>query len=100
MSFWAATVITNLVTAVPFIGSKLVIWLWGDFSVSGSTLKKFFMIHFLLPFILLALVIVHLIFLHETKSNDPLSGVFISSNYIKFYPYFFLKDLLFFIQIL
>ena len=93
MSFWGATVITNLARAVPYIGPILVDWLWGGFAVGNATLKRFFILHFLIPFIILALVVVHIIFLHETGSNNPL-GVSRDSEKIPFHNYFMLKDLL------
>nr|QUO98918.1 cytochrome b [Ctenocephalides felis felis]QXG83128.1 cytochrome b [Ctenocephalides felis felis] len=96
MSFWGATVITNLISAIPYIGNSIVQWLWGGFAVDNATLTRFFMIHFLLPFIISAFVMIHLLFLHQTGSNNPLG---INSNIYKipFHPYFSLKDLLGFI---
>lgn len=93
ISFWGATVITNLVSAVPYIGVIIVEWLWGGFSVGGATLSRFFMLHFLLPFILIALIIIHLLSLHIFGSNNPLG---INSNFdkISFHNYFSFKDLL------
>jgi ubiquinol-cytochrome c reductase cytochrome b subunit len=92
MSFWGATVITNLFTAIPIIGDSLSTWIWGGFSISKPTLSRFFAIHYILPFIILALVFVHLILLHNQGSSNPLQ---VSSEIfnIRFYPYFFLKDL-------
>jgi len=72
MSFWAATVITSLASAVPLIGDTIVAWLWGGFSVGEQTLIRFFSLHYLFPFILLALAGIHIIILHETGSNNPL----------------------------
>ena len=93
MSFWAATVITNLASAVPFgIGDYIVIWLWGGFSVSGATLNRFFSLHYLLPFILFVLVLIHLILLHENGSNN-LTGIGFKTDNISFGPYFIWKDL-------
>lgn len=91
MSIWGATVITNLVSAIPYIGQDLVITIWGGFSVGKATLNRFYSLHYLLPFILLALVFIHLNALHEHGSNNPLS---ISSNQDKiyFHPYFTSKD--------
>nr|YP_010737566.1 cytochrome b [Ctenocephalides orientis]WEQ71701.1 cytochrome b [Ctenocephalides orientis] len=99
MSFWGATVITNLISAIPYIGNSIVQWLWGGFAVDNATLTRFFMIHFLLPFIILAFVMIHLLFLHQTGSNNPLG---INSNIYKipFHPYFSLKDLMGFIFLL
>jgi quinol-cytochrome oxidoreductase complex cytochrome b subunit len=92
MSFWAATVITNLISVVPIIGNDILIWLWGGFSVDEATLHRFFSLHYLLPFILLAFVGIHLIFLHEHGSNNIL-GVSNKVDLIPFYPYFIFKDL-------
>nr|QBQ82977.1 cytochrome b [Nycticebus bengalensis]QBQ82980.1 cytochrome b [Nycticebus bengalensis]QBQ82981.1 cytochrome b [Nycticebus bengalensis] len=93
MSFWGATVITNLLSAIPYIGTNLVEWVWGGFSVDKATLTRFFAFHFILPFIVAALVMIHLIFLHETGSNNP-SGISSDSDKIPFHPYYSLKDLL------
>lgn len=90
MSFWAATVITNLASAVPFVGDSIVYWLWGGFAVGGPTLTRFFSFHYLMPFILTALVIGHILVLREVKSNNPL-GVNIPDK-IQFTPYFLIKD--------
>nr|AIW63946.1 cytochrome b [Microcebus murinus] len=93
MSFWGATVITNLLSAIPYMGTDLVEWIWGGFSVDKATLTRFFAFHFILPFIILALVMVHLLFLHETGSNNPL-GIPSESDKIPFHPYYTIKDLL------
>lgn len=93
MSFWAATVITNLASAVPFIGNDIVIWLWGGFSVDNATLNRFFSLHYLLPFIILGLVILHLFFLHEVGSGNPLGLNISKIDSVPFNPYFTLKDL-------
>nr|Q9XNX4.1 RecName: Full=Cytochrome b; AltName: Full=Complex III subunit 3; AltName: Full=Complex III subunit III; AltName: Full=Cytochrome b-c1 complex subunit 3; AltName: Full=Ubiquinol-cytochrome-c reductase complex cytochrome b subunit [Kunsia tomentosus]AAD45452.1 cytochrome B [Kunsia tomentosus] len=93
MSFWGATVITNLLSAIPYIGTTLVEWIWGGFSVDKATLTRFFAFHFILPFIITALVLVHLLFLHETGSNNP-SGLNSDSDKIPFHPYYTIKDLL------
>nr|BAU24746.1 cytochrome b [Prionace glauca] len=99
MSFWGATVITNLLSALPYIGDILVQWIWGGFSVDNATLTRFFAFHFLLPFLILALTVIHLLFLHETGSNNPL-GINSNADKISFHPYFSYKDLLgFFIMI-
>nr|YP_007025992.1 cytochrome b [Chrysopa pallens]AFL65896.1 cytochrome b [Chrysopa pallens] len=92
MSFWGATVITNLLSAIPYLGTMLVQWLWGGFAVDNATLTRFFTIHFLLPFIIAAMVMIHLLFLHQTGSNNPLG---INSNFdkIPFHPYFSFKDI-------
>nr|YP_010373848.1 cytochrome b [Cletomorpha raja]UPI55388.1 cytochrome b [Cletomorpha raja] len=93
MSLWGATVITNLLSAIPYLGNDIVKWLWGGFSVNNATLTRFFTLHFLLPFIIAAMVMIHLMFLHQTGSNNPLG---INSNYDKvpFHPYFSIKDLM------
>nr|AXS66317.1 cytochrome b [Cucujoidea sp. 10 KM-2017] len=93
MSFWGATVITNLVSAIPYLGNTLVYWLWGGFAIDNATLTRFFCFHFLLPFIISALVMIHLLFLHQTGSNNPL-GTKSNLDKISFHPYFSWKDLL------
>nr|AEQ28449.1 cytochrome b [Hapalopsittaca melanotis] len=93
MSFWGATVITNLFSAIPYIGQTLVEWAWGGFSVDNPTLTRFFTLHFLLPFMITGLALTHLTFLHETGSNNPL-GISSNCDKIPFHPYFSLKDLL------
>nr|AAB05580.1 cytochrome b [Sciurus aberti]AAB05584.1 cytochrome b [Sciurus aberti]AAB05586.1 cytochrome b [Sciurus aberti] len=93
MSFWGATVITNLLSAIPYIGTTLVEWIWGGSSVDKATLTRFFAFHFILPFIVAALVMVHLLFLHETGSNNP-SGLISDSDKIPFHPYYTIKDAL------
>nr|AOO34601.1 cytochrome b [Microtus obscurus] len=93
MSFWGATVITNLLSAIPYIGTTLVEWIWGGFSVDKATLTRFFAFHFILPFIITALVLVHLLFLHETGSNNP-TGLNSDSDKIPFHPYYTVKDFL------
>nr|ADF28814.1 cytochrome b [Chaetodipus arenarius] len=93
MSFWGATVITNLLSAIPYVGSTLVEWIWGGFSVDKATLTRFFAFHFILPFIIAATAMVHLLFLHETGSNNPL-GIPSDSDKIPFHPYYTFKDLL------
>nr|AGN31150.1 cytochrome b [Thrichomys laurenteus] len=93
MSFWGATVITNLLSAIPYIGPTLVEWIWGGFSVDKATLTRFFAFHFILPFIITALVAIHLFFLHETGSNNP-SGLNSNSDKIPFHPYYTIKDIL------
>nr|ADK47107.1 cytochrome b [Gavialis gangeticus]ADK47108.1 cytochrome b [Gavialis gangeticus]ADK47109.1 cytochrome b [Gavialis gangeticus]CAH18629.1 cytochrome b [Gavialis gangeticus] len=91
MSFWGATVITNLMSAIPYIGDSLVIWIWGGPSVNSATLTRFTTLHFLLPFILLAAIITHLMFLHEQGSFNPL-GLPPNTDKVPFHPYFSLKD--------
>jgi ubiquinol-cytochrome c reductase cytochrome b subunit len=92
MSFWAATVITNLASAVPFVGQEIVYWLWGGFSVDNATLNRFFSFHYLFPFILTGLVFIHVIFLHDNGSNNPL-GVESMVDQIPFAPFSTLKDI-------
>nr|AAS75532.1 cytochrome b [Estrilda troglodytes] len=93
MSFWGATVITNLFSAIPYIGQTLVEWAWGGFSVDNPTLTRFFALHFLLPFVIAGLTLVHLTFLHETGSNNPL-GIPSDCDKIPFHPYYTTKDIL------
>lgn len=93
ISFWGATVITNLLSAIPYLGNNIVQWIWGGFSINNATLNRFFSFHFILPFVLIAFVIIHLIFLHTKGSRNPLN---INNNFdkIPFHPYFSLKDLI------
>nr|YP_009141041.1 cytochrome b [Adelphocoris nigritylus]AHL44266.1 cytochrome b [Adelphocoris nigritylus] len=91
MSLWGATVITNLLSAIPYLGNDMVKWLWGGFSVDNATLNRFFTLHFLLPFIISMLVMIHLLFLHQTGSNNPL-GLNSNLDKIPFHPYFSIKD--------
>nr|ACR03094.1 cytochrome b [Sphaerodactylus vincenti] len=93
MSFWGATVITNLLSAIPYIGTNLVQWIWGGFSIDNATLTRFFTFHFLLPFAILAAMMLHLMFLHETGSNNP-TGLNSNTDKITFHPYFSYKDML------
>ena len=94
MSFWGATVITNLFSAVPMVGDSLVYWIWGGFSVDNPTLTRFYSFHYILPFLLLSFVFLHFLFLHEKGSSNP---SFISEKLNRFnltlYPYFIIKDL-------
>nr|ALO70767.1 cytochrome b [Nudobius lentus] len=99
MSFWGATVITNLVSAIPYLGTSIVQWLWGGFAVDNATLTRFFTLHFFFPFIVLALVLIHLLFLHQTGSNNPM-GLNSNIDKIPFHPYFSFKDLFGFIIML
>ncbi|MGE5545455.1 MAG: cytochrome b [Solirubrobacterales bacterium] len=94
MSFWGATVITNLFSAFPLVGKAIVTWLWGGFSVDNPTLNRFFSLHYLLPFVIFGLVFVHVWALHTVKSNNPL-GIDIKSpqDTIPFHPYYTIKDL-------
>nr|AHI16927.1 cytochrome b [Actias artemis aliena] len=96
MSFWGATVITNLLSAIPYLGTMLVNWIWGGFAVDNATLTRFYTFHFLLPFIVLMLTMIHLLFLHQTGSNNPL-GLNSNMDKIPFHPYFTYKDLIGFI---
>nr|YP_010890544.1 cytochrome b [Franciscoloa roseicapillae]WIM51550.1 cytochrome b [Franciscoloa roseicapillae]WIM51563.1 cytochrome b [Franciscoloa roseicapillae]WIM51586.1 cytochrome b [Franciscoloa roseicapillae] len=96
MSYWGATVITNLVSAIPYLGTTVVEWVWGGFSVSEPTLMRFFTIHFILPLGGVVLVMGHLFFLHETGSNNPL-GLMHNSDKVSFHPFFTVKDLMGFI---
>lgn len=91
ISFWGATVITNLLSAIPYIGKRLVEWVWGGFAVDNATLTRFFAFHFLFPFIIAALTVLHLLFLHETGSNNPL-GLNRDNEKVPFHFYFTLKD--------
>nr|YP_009738138.1 cytochrome b [Ctenolepisma villosum]QIB71369.1 cytochrome b [Ctenolepisma villosum] len=91
MSFWGATVITNLLSAIPYLGTMLVQWIWGGFAVDNATLTRFFAFHFLLPFIVAAMSMIHLLFLHQTGSNNPL-GLNSNSDKIPFHPYYSTKD--------
>nr|ADA72100.1 cytochrome b [Pachytriton brevipes]AKQ12966.1 cytochrome b [Pachytriton granulosus]ADA72101.1 cytochrome b [Pachytriton brevipes]ADA72102.1 cytochrome b [Pachytriton brevipes]ADA72103.1 cytochrome b [Pachytriton brevipes] len=93
MSFWGASVITNLLSAIPYVGGSLVEWVWGGFSVDKATLTRFFAFHFLLPFLIAGVSIIHLLFLHETGSNNP-TGIPSNQDKISFHPYFSYKDLL------
>nr|AJG35769.1 cytochrome b [Colossoma macropomum] len=99
MSFWGATVITNLLSAVPYVGDALVQWIWGGFSVDNATLTRFFAFHFLLPFAIIAATALHALFLHETGSNNPV-GLNSDADKISFHPYFSYKDLLGFVILL
>lgn len=99
ISFWGATVITNLLSAVPYLGTDLVQWVWGGFAVDNATLTRFFTFHFILPFIVAAITIIHLLFLHQTGSNNPL-GLNSNIDKIPFHPYFSVKDIVGFIIIL
>lgn len=92
MSFWGATVITSLASAIPLVGDTIVTWLWGGFSVDNATLNRFFSLHYLLPFIIAGASIVHIAALHQYGSNNPL-GTNSSVDKISFYPYFYVKDL-------
>nr|ADO22015.1 cytochrome b [Lampetra sp. DAB-2010] len=99
MSFWGATVITNLISAVPYVGDDIVVWLWGGFSVSNATLARFFTFHFILPFILAAMTMIHIMFLHQTGSSNPL-GINSNLDKVQFHPYFSFKDIFGFVILL
>jgi len=92
MSFWGATVITNFFSAIPLVGNTIVVWLWGGFSVGQATLNRFYSLHFLLPFIIVVMVIIHLVILHEKGSSNPL-GVGEIEDKTQFHPYYLIKDL-------
>ena len=92
MSFWGATVITNFFTTIPFVGQNIVEWLWGAYSIDNPTLNRFFSLHYFLPFIIAALSCIHLVLLHQSGSTNPI-GVEIRTDYLPFYPYFYVKDL-------
>uniref|UniRef100_A0A2R3SK74 Cytochrome b n=1 Tax=Notocomplana palta TaxID=1879297 RepID=A0A2R3SK74_9PLAT len=92
MSYWGATVITNFFSTVPYIGIDLVKWIWGGFAVGYPTLTRFFSLHYLLPFVIIAFILIHLVFLHDTGSNNPL-GLNSSGDKVPFHPYFTIKDL-------
>lgn len=93
ISYWAATVITNLLSAIPYLGDAVVSWIWGGFSVRNATLTRFYALHFLFPFIIAAISLLHIIFLHETGSRNPL-GLNSKNETIKFHIYFSVKDLI------
>nr|YP_010155867.1 cytochrome b [Ateuchosaurus chinensis]QQY85236.1 cytochrome b [Ateuchosaurus chinensis] len=99
MSFWGATVITNLLSAIPYIGTMLVEWIWGGFSVDNATLTRFFTFHFLLPFAVIGASLLHLLFLHETGSNNP-TGLSSNTDKVPFHPYYSYKDLLGFLLLI
>jgi quinol-cytochrome oxidoreductase complex cytochrome b subunit len=93
MSFWGATVITNLFSAIPLVGESIVTWLWGGFSIDNPTLNRFFSLHYLLPFVIVGVVVLHIVALHKVRSNNPL-GVEIKGpkDSIPFHPYYTAKD--------
>ena len=92
MSFWGATVITNLFSAIPIVGEDIVAWLWGGFSIGNATLNRFFSLHYLMPFAIVGVTLLHLVLLHQNGSTNPL-GVEAKVDTIPFYPYFYVKDL-------
>nr|QQV69868.1 cytochrome b [Opisthoteuthis sp. JN-2021] len=99
MSFWGATVITNLLSVMPYIGEMLVYWVWGGYSVDGATLNRFFCFHFLFPFIIIGMVLLHFLFLHESGSSNPL-GVSSNMDKVPFHQYHTYKDVLGFLIML
>jgi ubiquinol-cytochrome c reductase cytochrome b subunit len=99
MSFWGATVITNLFSAIPLVGPSFVEWLWGGFSVDNATLNRFYSFHYLLPFVILGLVIAHISLLHHVGSNNPL-GIETKNANIPFGPYFIIKDIFGFLALM
>lgn len=99
ISFWGATVITNLLSAIPYLGTLIVQWVWGGFAVDNATLTRFFTFHFVLPFAIMGMTIIHLLFLHQTGSNNPL-GLNRNVDKIPFHPYFSFKDIIGFSVIL
>nr|ASW18492.1 cytochrome b [Onychodactylus koreanus]ASW18493.1 cytochrome b [Onychodactylus koreanus] len=99
MSFWGATVITNLLSAIPYMGNALVQWIWGGFSVDKATLTRFFAFHFLFPFLIVGMSMIHLLFLHQTGSNNP-TGIMSNMDKVPFHPYFSYKDALGFLIML
>nr|YP_010988167.1 cytochrome b [Eunaticina papilla]WOP07009.1 cytochrome b [Eunaticina papilla] len=96
MSFWGATVITNLLSAIPYLGKMLVEWVWGGFAVDNATLTRFFALHFILPFAIAGMTMLHLLFLHETGSNNPL-GLNSDGDKVPFHPYYSFKDVVGFV---
>nr|BCW91245.1 cytochrome b [Amblyomma sp.]BCW91323.1 cytochrome b [Amblyomma sp.] len=93
MSFWGATVITNLISAIPYLGQSITYWIWGGFSVNNNTLIRFFSLHFILPFILMMMSMIHIMLIHEKGSSNPI-GTILNIDKIPFHPYFSIKDLL------
>nr|YP_009266381.1 cytochrome b [Liposcelis keleri]ANJ70939.1 cytochrome b [Liposcelis sculptilimacula] len=93
MSFWGATVITNLISVIPYFGPLIVEWLWGGFNVGEPTIMRFFSFHFLIPFLIVVMVMLHLMFLHESGSSNPL-GVTLNIDKVSFKKFFVIKDLL------
>lgn len=99
ISFWGATVITNFLSAIPYIGNSIVEWVWGGFSIGQATLNRFYSLHFILPFVIIVLALLHLVFLHEKGSTNPLG----CTNHISkttFHPYFTWKDRVGFVLVL
>ena len=98
MSFWGAMVITSLLGAIPLVGGEILFLLWGGFTIDDVTLRRFYALHFFLPFVILAIAILHIIFLHEFGSNNPL-GIVAETDNLTLFPYYALKDFLFIIGI-
>jgi ubiquinol-cytochrome c reductase cytochrome b subunit len=96
MSFWGATVITNLFSAIPLVGPELVYWIWGGFSVGAATLNRFYSLHYLLPFLLALAALVHLYYLHSEGSSNPFGPEHreVATFGLPLYPYFMVKDAL------
>jgi len=93
MSFWGATVITNLFSAIPLVGDSIVTWLWGGFSVDNPTLNRFYSLHFLIPFIIVGVVFLHIVALHKFGSNNPTGiDLTLKQEKIPFHPYYTIKD--------
>jgi len=99
ISFWAATVITNLLYVIPYIGGIVLEWVWGGFSVGGPTLSRFFILHYILPFVILVLRLVHLAFLHENGRRNSL-GIRTENDKVEFHWYYLLKDLVSFLVLI
>nr|YP_003934268.1 cytochrome b [Dendropoma gregarium]ADI79379.1 cytochrome b [Dendropoma gregarium] len=99
MSFWGATVITNLLSSIPYIGTMLVQWIWGGFAVDNAALTRFYTLHFLLPFLITGVSVLHLLFLHETGSNNPL-GLNSDGEKVPFHVYYTFKDLVGFVVLM
>lgn len=93
ISYWGATVITSLVTVIPYVGQDLLYWVWGGYTVCNNTLMRFYSVHFILPFAIIGIIVMHLYFLHKTGSNNPL-GVDRDCMCVRFHPYYTVKDLL------
>lgn len=93
ISFWGATVITSIISAIPYVGKRVTQWVWGNFSVSQPTLNRFFSLHYLIPIIIILIVIIHLILLHQKGSSNP-TGTVTNYDKIKFFPYFLVKDII------
>lgn len=99
MSFWGTTVITNFVTALPKIGKPIVEWLWGGYSIGNATLNRFFVLHFVMPFVIAGVTLLHLALLHQNGSNNPLGTDNLTDN-VPFYPYYVVKDLFVFVLLM